>query len=291
MGPLAAAGAADLGEAAGGDMPARVVRGEINESASLSRVSLEADLTFRALIVAVDDYGRLDARPEILKAKLFPVRKVTEKRLTGWVQELADEGCVLLYEVSERPYLYLTGWEHHRGSGRRAKESRCPPPSDTPSPASEKSEKCAEILPRSERRETRSERRESGASAPPAAASGFLVSAERCRKRFVHHLITSDPKHSVTRKTSFTGWDRDFERLLRIDQCGEPEVASMMEWVFGHDFWAPVIQSPAKLREKWDTLKGQRKRDQHPRASPAQARIERGKLAAAQVVAELEGRQ
>jgi len=47
-------------------MPSRVVRGDINASDSLSRVSLEADLTFRALLVAVDDYGRLDARPAFL---------------------------------------------------------------------------------------------------------------------------------------------------------------------------------------------------------------------------------
>ena len=69
-------------------MPSRVIRGEINSSRSLSRVSLEADLTFRALIVAVDDYGRCDADPLMLKALLYPRREeVTAKKARAWVDE------------------------------------------------------------------------------------------------------------------------------------------------------------------------------------------------------------
>ena len=108
-------------------MPSRVVRGEINSSQSLSRVSLEADLTFRALIVAVDDFGRLDARPGLLKALLFPLREsVTAAKLEKWIGELDAEGCVRLYEVDGRRYLQLTGWEKHRGITKRAKSSKYP---------------------------------------------------------------------------------------------------------------------------------------------------------------------
>jgi hypothetical protein len=66
-------------------VPSRVIRGEINSSDSLSRVSLGADLTFRALIVAVDDYGRIDARPAMLKAALFPVRDVPASLMLGGI--------------------------------------------------------------------------------------------------------------------------------------------------------------------------------------------------------------
>lgn len=110
-------------------MPTRIMRGEINSSASLARVSLSADLTFRALIVAVDDYGRLDARPAILKAALYPLRyEVTPAKLMRWVEELAQEGCVQLYSVDGRPYLQLTGWEKHRGTSKRAVASKYPTP-------------------------------------------------------------------------------------------------------------------------------------------------------------------
>jgi len=117
-------------------VPARVVRGEINASESLSRVSPEADLTFRALIVAVDDFGRFDARPAILKATLFPLRSAfTPEKIMRWVRELAEEGCIDLYEVDARPFLALTGWEKHRGEARRTAKSRYPAPPGLEDPA------------------------------------------------------------------------------------------------------------------------------------------------------------
>src|SRR5690242_5850920 len=106
-------------------MPSRVIRGEINSSESLSRVSLEADLTFRALLVAVDDYGRCRANPAVLRALLFPMRpKVTEAHVSKWVGELAAEGVVTVYAVDGKQYLQLTAWEAHRGKQKRADHSR-----------------------------------------------------------------------------------------------------------------------------------------------------------------------
>lgn len=114
-------------------MPSRVIRGEINSSASLAAVSLEADLTFRALICSVDDYGRADARPAMLKAALFPLREsVTPADVMEWIAELERARCVQIYEFGGRFYLQLTGWEKHRGNSRRAKESKFPPPNTGP---------------------------------------------------------------------------------------------------------------------------------------------------------------
>lgn len=112
-------------------MPARVVRGEINSSDSLSRVSLPADLTFRALLVAVDDFGRIDGRLPVLRGLLFPLRsEVTEAKLDRWLDELAagPDPLVIRYEVEGRAFLALTGWEKHRGKTKRAASSRCPEP-------------------------------------------------------------------------------------------------------------------------------------------------------------------
>lgn len=117
-------------------MPARIVRGYINASRSLSRVSMHADLTFRALIVAADDYGRHEAEPRLLKAALYPLRdEVTPAEVRGWVDELAGDGCVRLYEVDGREYLELTGWERHRGRGRRADASKYPDPPGVSGPS------------------------------------------------------------------------------------------------------------------------------------------------------------
>jgi hypothetical protein len=92
-------------------------------------VSIGAELTFDRLITAVDDFGRFDARREMLKAALFPVRADAPPELVmEWIRELANEGCVRLYEVEDRPYLCLPGWEKHRGNQRRRKASVYPDP-------------------------------------------------------------------------------------------------------------------------------------------------------------------
>lgn len=170
-------------------MPNRVVREEINASESLSLVSLGADLMFRALLVAVDDFGRIDARPAYLRSELFRFRTdVTVEHIVGWLAELStvtvrpgDTPPVRLYECRHRPYLVLTGWERHRGNSHRAKYSKFPEPPEEPprhpdSPehsgkhrnAPEGSGSFPEIRPRDVvreardvSREARSERRES----------------------------------------------------------------------------------------------------------------------------------
>ena len=110
-------------------MPARVIRAEINSSRSLSRVSLQADLIFRALIVAVDDFGRFDADLPMLKLTLFPRRPaVTEEQIAGWLAELAGQRCLVLYESDGNPYLALVNWEKYRGSWKRTKRGKYPAP-------------------------------------------------------------------------------------------------------------------------------------------------------------------
>lgn len=145
-------------------MPARVVRSEINASESLSRVSLMADLTFRALIVAVDDFGRIDGRLPLVKAALFPLRdEVSLKKLDAWLDELAagPDAPITRYIVDGRPYIALTGWEMHRGKSRRGTTSKCP------EPLPRKSEEVHVNPPGS--RESGVENRESGVGIDPQA--------------------------------------------------------------------------------------------------------------------------
>ncbi len=109
-------------------MPTRIVRGEFNESRSMNEVSVLAELTFVKLILACDDFGRLDGRASVLKARLFPAREISAGKVLAAVAELAAEGCVRLYEVDGSPYLELVNWEKHRGKGRRAPVSKYPDP-------------------------------------------------------------------------------------------------------------------------------------------------------------------
>ena len=62
-------------------MPNRILKESICTSDTIDQLSWFEEVFFYRLIVNCDDYGRMDARPAILKARLFPLKSVTEKQV------------------------------------------------------------------------------------------------------------------------------------------------------------------------------------------------------------------
>ena len=110
-------------------MPNRILKESICTSDSLSSLSDFQENFFFRLIVNCDDYGRMDARPAILKARLYPLReRLALKDIQSALRALADVGCVEVYEVDGKPYLHLPSWEVHQQI--RAKKSKFPGPDE-----------------------------------------------------------------------------------------------------------------------------------------------------------------
>ena len=70
-------------------------------------------------------------------------------------------------------------------------------------------------------------------------------------------------------------WCITFDRMMRIDGRTKDEIGKVMKWVYQDDFWSTNIRSPEKLREKWDTVYLQMKRDSkktgdEPKLKPGQ---------------------
>ena len=108
-------------------MPNRIVKDSIHTSESVNAMT---DFQFRlwiSLITYVDDYGRGDARIPIIKGSCFPLRdRLTAKDIESGLRGLAGIGCVGLYEVDGKPYLYFPNWEQHQSI--RNKKSKFPAP-------------------------------------------------------------------------------------------------------------------------------------------------------------------
>ena len=108
-------------------MPNRILKESICTSDSLNALNDFQENFFYRLIVNVDDFGRMDARPAILKARLYPLReRLTNKDIEGALRALAAVGCVEIYEVDGKPYLQLPSWGVHQTV--RAKKSKFPAP-------------------------------------------------------------------------------------------------------------------------------------------------------------------
>ena len=107
-------------------MPNRIIKESICTSESIDQLSWFDEVFFYRLIVNCDDYGRFDARLAILKARLFPLKAVTEKQIGETLNKLSTVGIVTVYEYDGRPFLQLATWDLHQQI--RAKRSKYPQP-------------------------------------------------------------------------------------------------------------------------------------------------------------------
>lgn len=111
-------------------MPSRVLREGILTSDRVDKLSIPAELFYRRLMSVVDDFGRFDARPVILKVNCYPLRVdvVREADISRWIAECEKAGLIVLYAVDSKPYLGLTDFRQ----AVRAKQSKYPPPANAP---------------------------------------------------------------------------------------------------------------------------------------------------------------
>lgn len=96
-------------------MPNRILK----ESAFTSdKIALLSDFEFRlwaGLITQADDAGRGDARPAIIKGRVFALReRTTIKDIDSALRALAAAGCVSLYTVDGKPYFRFPNWAAHQ---------------------------------------------------------------------------------------------------------------------------------------------------------------------------------
>ena len=71
----------------------------------------------------MDDYGRGQADPQLIKGHCFPrMDKVTLKQIDAALVTLARKGCITLYDVDGDSYFYFPTWaDHQRIQTKRSK--------------------------------------------------------------------------------------------------------------------------------------------------------------------------
>jgi len=109
-------------------MPTRYLKPGIRDSESIDRLSPLAEVLYYRLLVTVDDFGRFDARPSMVKSSCFPVREsMTISKCADLLAELAKNGNIQVYEVDGKPFMQVSKWDNVP----RAKESKFPAPDCT----------------------------------------------------------------------------------------------------------------------------------------------------------------
>lgn len=106
-------------------MPERIVRPGILTSEPVNRLSWPAEVFYRRLMSIVDDFGRYDGRPAILRASLYPLllERVREADVASWIGECHEAGLVRLYQCpGSKPHVELLKFDQRL----RAKKSKWP---------------------------------------------------------------------------------------------------------------------------------------------------------------------
>jgi hypothetical protein len=105
-------------------MPTRYLKPGIRDSETIDKLSPFAECFFYRLLVTVDDFGRYDARPAMLRSACYPIREaMTAAKCEALLKELECAGLVYVYEVDGKPCLQMRKWDNVP----RAKESKYPP--------------------------------------------------------------------------------------------------------------------------------------------------------------------
>ncbi len=108
-----------------GAMPNRMLREGILSSEAVNSLNWEEEVFYRRLMSVVDDYGRYDARPAVLRAALYGMKldSMRENSVQRCLAKCEAARLLVLYSVDGKPYLELLRFDQRV----RAKKSKYPP--------------------------------------------------------------------------------------------------------------------------------------------------------------------
>jgi hypothetical protein len=110
-------------------MPNRILRDAILSSERVAKLGWPAEVFYRRLMSIVDDYGRMEANPQLLRSRCYPLQtdavRVTD--ITRWLAACHDAGLILNYAVSGKQYLELVNFGQQQRSASKFPQ---PPPVD-----------------------------------------------------------------------------------------------------------------------------------------------------------------
>jgi len=107
-------------------MPVRILRPGLTTSERFNACDWFTQSLYVRLLTLVDDFGRYDANPRLLKSHAFPLSDdVTPPTIAASCDQLSAAGLVQFYEVDGKKCLQLTKWQERVRSKSRYPD---PPP-------------------------------------------------------------------------------------------------------------------------------------------------------------------
>ena len=106
-------------------MPNRIVRDAILSSERVASLGWPEEEFYRRLMSIVDDFGRYEANPQLLRSRCYPLQtdNVRAADISRWMAACQKAGLILGYEVAGKQYLEVLNFGQQQRSA-----SKYPPP-------------------------------------------------------------------------------------------------------------------------------------------------------------------
>ena len=106
-------------------MPNRIVREAILSSEKVSSLSWAEEVLYRRLMSIVDDYGRHEANPKLLRSKCYPMQidDVSVDQVAKWLTSCQKAEVLMVYQANGKMYLQINNFGQQQRSA-----SKCPAP-------------------------------------------------------------------------------------------------------------------------------------------------------------------
>lgn len=104
----------------------RLIRGGMIDSDRVNKLTWAGEVFYRRLQQVADDFGRMDARENILRTSMYPLKlnQVCEADVVKWMDECSNAGLVSRYEVGQKRYLEIINF----GQRMKFPKQKYPPP-------------------------------------------------------------------------------------------------------------------------------------------------------------------
>jgi hypothetical protein len=216
---------------------------------------------FTGLYGLVDDDGRCVASPAYLNGAIYWGSPRTAAEVAKYRDELVRRKLIKVYAVNAVEYLEIVGWRT-KGSityqvVNKYLPSRLPAPVGLP----ENDGSAPSLNGSGSGNEEEGEDEEEGEARVGCADDALRLAS------LLHDLIAANAPTGKTAKRSpearegrVADWAVEIDRLHRLDGIDWSDIETTLVWSQGNEFWQPIILSGKNLRDKFETLDGQRKR-------------------------------
>lgn len=98
----------------------------------INSIPLESEAWFWRVLAAVDDFGNMEADPDLFRDATAGRRQVTSQQACQHLVQLVKARLVQLYEISDEAFLHVIGFEEIQPAGKNGRRiRRCPIPDES----------------------------------------------------------------------------------------------------------------------------------------------------------------